>query len=342
LSKIKFSPIEFFHEKQIIKKSFFDYSTNVLHFLLPRLFNQLLGLNINFQNMGSVFSSPTQVQPMPKPSSPRKIQLEFVPLLLDAGPISVSDDPSTLSKLPQEILPKIAGFLDIGTIRNLIFTCKSIRNCLETSFLKALASEKNPDRATSGFIADAIGNDDGTCLWRNADISLEGHKIPYDLSIHLFINKTAKKILSHEVRSMIIYVSQPTESSELCRDICEFLGFLFSAVSFTNLKCLMLYGIRFWEKFSHWIGALNLEALHMAKFSYTTFLTERGLLSDCNALERLYIVHPNSEQTLVSPKTLKKLVTYCPESSESVIQRMKPHSHGLSIDLVECRALEEM
>ena len=92
-------------------------------------------------------------------------------------------------------------------MRNLIATCKYIRNQLNTWFLQLLASENNPDRATSGFIVDAIGNKGNTCLWRNAKFFIKDHDIPKDLSIHLFANTTAEKISSDEVRSMIIQVS---------------------------------------------------------------------------------------------------------------------------------------
>ena len=95
-------------------------------------------------------------------------------------------------------------------MRNLIATCKYIRNQLNTWFLQVLASENNPDRATSGFIVDAIGNKGNTCLWRNAKFFIKDHDIPKDLSIHLFANTTAEKISSDEVRSMIIQVIRIT------------------------------------------------------------------------------------------------------------------------------------
>ena len=109
--------------------------------------------------------------------------------------------------LPEEILLKIGKFADIGTVLNLIATCKYIRNQSNTWFLQLLISENNPDRATSGFIVDAIGNEGDTCLWRNTKFFIKGHNVPKDLSIHLFANTTAKKISSDEVRSMIIQVS---------------------------------------------------------------------------------------------------------------------------------------
>ena len=58
---------------------------------------------------------------------------------------------------PEEILRKIGGFASVEAMRNLIATCKYIRNQLNTWFLQVLASENNPDRATSGFIVDSIG-----------------------------------------------------------------------------------------------------------------------------------------------------------------------------------------
>ena len=147
-------------------------------------------------------------------SSSKQIQIEFKPLILASEPISVSNDSFALSMLPEEILLKIGGFAGVGTMRNLIATCKYIRNQLNTWFLQLLASENNPDRATSGFIVDAIGNKGNTCLWRNAKFFIKDHDIPKDLSIHLFANTTAKKISSDEVRSMIIQLSGSPESYE--------------------------------------------------------------------------------------------------------------------------------
>ena len=86
---------------------------------------------------------------------------------------------------PEEILLKIGGFASVETMRNLIATCKYIRNQLDTWFLQALASENNPDRATSGFIVDSIGNKGDTCLWRNVKFLIKDHDIPKDFSIHL-------------------------------------------------------------------------------------------------------------------------------------------------------------
>ena len=116
--------------------------------------------------------------------------------------------------LPEEILLKIGGFAGVETMRNLIATCKYIRNLLSTWFLRLLASENNPDRATSGFIVDAIGDKGDACLWRNAKFFIKDHDIPKDLSIHLFVNTTAKNISSDEVRSMIIQFSGSPKSYE--------------------------------------------------------------------------------------------------------------------------------
>ena len=120
----------------------------------------------------------------------------------------------TSSMLPVEILRKIGRFASVEAMRNLIATCKYIRNQLNTWFLQVLASENNPDRATSGFIVDAIGNKGNTCLWCNAKFFIKDHGIPKELSIHLFANTTAKKISSDEVRSMIIQLSGSPESYE--------------------------------------------------------------------------------------------------------------------------------
>ena len=70
--------------------------------------------------------------------------------------------------LPEEILRKIDELTSVEAMRNLIATCKYIRNQLDIWFLQLLASENNPDRAISGFIVDAIGNEGDTCLWHNA------------------------------------------------------------------------------------------------------------------------------------------------------------------------------
>ena len=129
---------------------------------------------------------------------------------------SVSNERTlTLSMLPVEILRKIGGFASVEAMRNLIATCKYIRNQLNTWFLQLLASENNPDRATSGFIIDAIGNKGNTCLWCNAKFFIKDHDVPKDLSIHLFANTTAKKISSDEVRSMIIQLSGSPKSYDI-------------------------------------------------------------------------------------------------------------------------------
>ena len=131
-------------------------------------------------------------------------------MILTSEPISVSDDSFVLFMLPKEILPKIGEFASVETMRNLIATCKYFRNQLDIWFLQVLASKNNPDRATSGFIVDAIGNEGNPCLWRNAKFFIKDHDIPKDLSIHLFVNTTAEKISSDEVRSMIIRVIRIT------------------------------------------------------------------------------------------------------------------------------------
>ena len=148
-------------------------------------------------------SSPKQMSLVPKSSSPEKMQLLFTPLMLASEPSGTL----TSSMLPVEILRKIGRFASVEAMRNLIATCKYIRNQLNTWFLQLLASQNNPDRATSGFIIDAIGNKGNTCLWCNAKFFIKDHDIPKDLSIHLFANTTAKKISSDEVRSMIIQLS---------------------------------------------------------------------------------------------------------------------------------------
>jgi hypothetical protein len=51
----------------------------------------------------------------------------------------------------------------------------------------------------------------------------------------------------------------------------------------------------------------------MARFSLC------DLFRFCNALERLYIVHPDDKTALFPLKELKKLVIYCLESSRNVL-----------------------
>ena len=201
--------------------------------------------------MNNTSSSSKQVPLVSESSSPEKMQLLFTPLILTSEPISASSDSFASLMLLEEILLKIGEFADIGTVLKLNATCKYIRNQLNAWFLQLLASEKYPDRATSGFIVDAIGDKGDTCLWRNTKFLIKDHDIPKDLSIHLFVNTTAKKISSDEVRSMIIQVSglfNSSAPSDLQRDIREFLKFLFLEVSFKNLKCLMFCGIELSSK----------------------------------------------------------------------------------------------
>ena len=268
-------------------------------------------------------------------SSPEKMQLLFKPLILASEPISVSND-SALSMLPKGILRKIGRFADVGTVRNLIATCKYIRNQLNTWFLQLLASKNNPDRATSGFIIDAIGNKDNTCLWCNAKFLIKGHVIPKELSIHLFANTTAKEISSDEVRSMIIQFSGSPESYKTSR---KFLKFLFSKVSFKNLKCLMVCGIELSSEFSQKIRTLNLDVFHMRNFRYDTNLAKDDFFRYCYSLKTLYVVHPDEDQLICPPVMLNRLVIYCPKSSKD---RREVFSTGLSINVHDCYVLKEM
>ena len=241
--------------------------------------------------------------------------------------------------LPEEILLKIGGFASVEVMRNLIATCKYIRNQLNTWFLQALASENNPDRATSGFIIDAIGDKGDTCLWRNAKFLIKDHAIPRYLSIHLFANTTAKKISSDEVRSMIIQLPGPLESYA---NICSFLKFLFSKVSFKNLKCLMFCGIELSNEFSQEIGALNLDVFHMRNSRYHTSSDQNYFFCYCNSLKTLYVVHPNKNEFVYPPRELKKLVVYCPEPSKDIFERYRVFHTGLDVDVEKCHALKEM
>ena len=313
--------------------------------LVPLFFTpiarQIFDLSHDYQNMGSASSSPKQVPLVSKSSSPEKIQIEFMPWILASEPISVSNDSFSLFMLPGEILPKIGEFADIGTVLNLIATCKYIRNQLNTWFLQALASENNSDRATSGFIVDSIGDKGDTCLWRNVEFSIEDHDIPKELSIHLFANTTAEKISSDEVRSMIIQLSGSPGSCSYV-DIRKFLEFLFSEVSFKNLKCLMFCGIELSTDFSQEIGTLNLDVFHMRNFRYHNDLAKTDFFRHWNSLKTLYVAHPDEDHLVVPPKELKRLVLYCPKSSKGIIDGYKLIYATLNIQVERCHALKEV
>ena len=240
--------------------------------------------------------------------------------------------------LPGEILLKIGRFASVETMRNLIATCKYIRNQPNTWFLQVLASENNPDRATSGFIVDAIGNEGNTCLWRNAKFSIKDHGIPKGLSIHLFANTTAEKISSDEVRSMIIQISGSPESYLYIR---EFLKFIFLKMSFKNLKCLMLCGVELSNEFSQEIGKLNLDVFHMRNFRYDTDLAKQDFFRYCGSLKTLYVVHPDENEDVNPPYNLRKLVLYCPKSSKDIIGRWIVSDTTSGIGVVY-RPLKEM
>ena len=301
--------------------------------------------------MGNASSSPKQVplvsessslkqmSLVPESSSPEKMQLLFTPLILASEPISVPNDSFVMPMLPGEILLKIGNFADIRTMRNLIATCKYIRNQLNIWFLQALASENNPDRATSGFIVDAIGNDGDTCLWRNVNFFIKDHDIPKNLSIHLFANTTAEKISSDEVRSMIIQVSR---SPKPYVDTRKFLKFLFLEVSFKNLKCLMFCEIELSNEFSQAIGALNLDVFYMRNFRYGYPLAQDYFFRYCNSLKTLYVAHLDRCDFVYPPEKLKKLVIYCPKSSKDMADKHRISYTGLCIDVEKCHALKEM
>ena len=189
-----------------------------------------------------------------------------------------------------------------------------------------------------GIYCDAIENEGNTCLWCNARFLIKDHAIPKELSIHLFVNTTAKKIWSDEVRSMIIQLSGSPESYE---ESCEFLKFIFSKVSFKNLKCLMFCGIELSTDFSQEIGALNLDVFHMRNFSYHINRTLGEFFRYCNSLKTLYVVHPYEDMHVYLPKELKKLAIYCPKSSKDIIRRRKVIYTGLSINVDKCHALRK-
>ena len=296
-------------------------------------------------------SSPKQMSLVSGSSSPEKMQLLFTPLKLTSVPISVSNDSSALFMLPKEILLKIWGFAGVEAMRNLIATCKYIRNQLDTWFLQLLASENNPDQATSGFIADSTGNKGDTCLWRNAKFFIKDHDIPNDLSIHLFASTTAEKISSDEVCSMIIQVSElpspsgpsyPYYPSNPHHDIRKFLKFLFSKVSFKNLKCLMFCGIELSDEFSKEIGTLNLDVFHMRNFRYHTNLACFEFLRYWNSLKTLYLVHPDEHESVFPPKELRKLVIYCSKSSKDMIGRRRVLDIRLLVNVEASHVLREM
>ena len=280
--------------------------------------------------MGSASSSPKRIPLVSESSSPEKMQLLFTPLILASEPGSTL----TSSMLPGEILLKIGKLASVEAMRNLVATCKYIRNQLDTWFLQALASENNPDRATSGFIVDAIGDKSNTCLWRNATFSIKDHDIPKDLSIHLLTNTTTTKISSDEVRSMIIQVSGSPGSYV---DIRKFLKFLFSKVSFKDLKCLMLCGIELSNDFSQEMGTLNLDVFHMRNFHYDADWAKNGFFCYCNSLKTLYIVHPDEGEVVYSPHELEKLVLYCPKSGKDPVNRSQ-----LALEVWKCSVLKEM
>ena len=110
-----------------------------------------------------------------------------------------------------------------------------------------------------------LGTEGNTCLWCNAKFLIKDHAIPKDLSIHLFANTTAEKISSDEVRSMIIQVSGSTESYSDVK-IRKFLKFLFSKVSFKNLKCLMLCGVELSNEFSQDDRSIEIGCISHEKF----------------------------------------------------------------------------
>ena len=268
------------------------------------------------------------------------MQLLFTSLILDSEPSSVSNDSFALSMLPRKILLQIRELTSVETILTLMSTCKYIRNQLDTWFLQVLASENNPDRATSGFIADSIGDKGNTCLWRNAKFFIGGHDVPKGLSIHLFTNTTAGKISSDEVRSMIIQFSGSQESYYV--DVPKFLRFLFLEISFNSLKCLMLHGIVLSNELSQLIGKLNLDVFYEGKFCFSADPFRFEFFSRFNTLKTLYIVHPDEDQRIFPPKKLERIVIYCPKSSKDMVGRRKLLYHGLCIEVERCHTLKEM
>ena len=282
--------------------------------------------------MGNASSSSKQIPLVSESSSPEKMQLLFTPLMLASEPSGTL----TSSMLPVEILRKIGRFASVEAMRNLIATCKYIRNQPNTWFLQLLASENNPDRATSGFIVDAIGNEGNTCLWCNAKFFIKDHDVPKDLSIHLFANTTAKKISSDEVRSMIIQLSGSQESYA---NIRRFLKFLFLQSVIQESEMFNVLWDRTFDELSQEIGTLNLDVFHIRNLRYDDFWATFGFFSYCYSLKTLYVMHPYRYEHVCPPKELKKLVIYCPKSSKA---RHGDIRTGLNIYVDKCHALKEM
>ena len=272
-------------------------------------------------------------------SSPKQIQIEFTPLILASEPISESNGSSAFLMLPGELLRKIGEFASVEAMRNLIATCKYIRNQPNTWFLQLLASGNNPNRATSGFIVDSIGNEGNTYLWPNAKFFIEDHNVPNDLSIHLLVNTTAEKISSDEVHSMIVQFSGSPKSYEKSR---EFLKFLFLKVSFENLKCLMFCGIELSKEFSQEIGALKLDVFYMRNFCHYADLTDFQFSCYLDSLRTLYVAHPNMHLSTDPLEKLEKLVIYCPKSNKDIIEKRAIAYTRLGTIVAKCHALKEM
>ena len=268
-------------------------------------------------------------------SSPKQIQIEFTPLILASEP---SGTPTSYM-LPGELLRKIGEFASVEAMRNLIATCKCIRNQPNTWFLQLLASGNNPNRATSGFIVDAIGNEGNTYLWPNAKFFIEDHNVPNDLSIHLLVNTTAEKISSDKVRSMIIQFSGSPKSYEKSR---EFLKFLFLKVPFENLKCLMVCGIELSNEFSHEMGKSKLDVFYMRNFCHYADLTYFQFSRYLNSLRTLYVVHPNMSLSTDPLEKLEKLVIYCPKSRKDIIEKRAIAYTKFGTIVAKCHALKEM
>ena len=138
---------------------------------------------------------------------------------------------------------------------------------------------------------------------------------------------------------MIIQVSGSPESYD---NIRNFLRFLFSKVSFKNLKCLMFCGIELSIDFSQEIGTLNLDVFHMRNFRYHTDLAKTNFFRYCNSLKTLYVVHPDEDHLVVPPEELKRLVIYCPKSSKDIIDGCKVIYARLNIHVERCHALKEV
>ncbi len=106
----------------------------------------------------------------------------------------------------------------------------------------------------------------------------------------------------------------------------------------------MVCGIELSKEFSQEMGALNLDVFHMRNFRHHTSLAKHYFFDYWNSLKTLYVVHPDGDEDedVNLPEKLKKLVIYCPKSSNDMINRRSVFDTGLCIIVKKCHALKEM